>query len=92
MIRDGLEPLSFEDALSAEEKRLKTQMDDLSTRGSMSYGYYRGGRYMAQIKEFLKYFPRESLKVILVGALVVLAAIVGYTIYRIRCFGARHAS
>jgi hypothetical protein len=70
MIKDGRETLSFVDALEAEEERLQKNKAQLSAWGSMNYGYYRGGQYLNQIKEFLKYFPRENLHVVLFDDLI----------------------
>jgi len=65
MIREGIEKLSFEDALEAEDKRILENYQELSQQGSMIYGYFRGGCYASQLEPFLKLFPRESFHFIL---------------------------
>ncbi|MEN4042073.1 MAG: sulfotransferase domain-containing protein [Anaerolineaceae bacterium] len=59
MVREGLEDLSFEQALAAEPDRLNRHMDTLRSLGSMQYGYARGGQYAAQIACFLALFERQ---------------------------------
>lgn len=67
----GLEPLnSFEDALKAEEERLKGVNRKL-INGCLKYSfnhqhfsYLSRGRYIEQIKRWLRYFRREQLLII----------------------------
>src|SRR3990172_1473891 len=65
MIKEGEEDLSFEDALAREPERLESNDGDLRSKGSMIFGYQKGGMYARQIKEFLKVFPRESFHFLL---------------------------
>ncbi len=59
MIKEGEENLSFEGALAQEPHRFKNDSEELRSKGSMRYGYRKGGMYASQVKEFLKVFPRE---------------------------------
>jgi len=65
MIREGIEELSFEDALETEEKRIQENYQELSRQGSMIYGYFRGSCYASQLEPFLEFFPRVSFHFIL---------------------------
>jgi hypothetical protein len=60
MIREGLEDLSFEQAVAEETKRLSMHMETFRSLGSMQYGYLFGGQYAAQIAYFLEYFDRHQ--------------------------------
>lgn len=60
MIKEGEETLSFEDSLAQEPERLQANGEELRSKGSMAYGYRKGGMYASQIKEFLKVFPKEN--------------------------------
>lgn len=63
MVRDGLEDLPFLQALHAEDARLQEQRDVLEAKGSMQFGYIRGGCYAAQLREYLERFPREAFHI-----------------------------
>lgn len=58
-IRLGEETLSFEDALSAEDERLKKSSDDLSVTEEGIYAYFRLGCYASRLKPYLDNFPRD---------------------------------
>jgi hypothetical protein len=60
MIREGLEDLSFEQAVVEETKRLSMNRETVQSLGSMQYGYLYGGQYAAQIAHFLEYFDRHQ--------------------------------
>ena len=68
--RAGREPLSFEGALAAEEKRMEGQVDLMRSRpGNPSpahrhHGYLARGRYVEQLEVFLDRFPAENLLVL----------------------------
>jgi hypothetical protein len=70
-IRQGTETLSFEDAIAAEETRLKGERERIlgdPTYHSLSYqshSYRARGCYMDQLDEWLKFFPRQNLLVLL---------------------------
>ncbi len=57
VVRNQKEPLSFRDALDAEESRLEKNKERLYSTGSMTWGYFRGGLYAAQLEPFLELFP-----------------------------------
>ena len=60
-VRMQAEPLSFEDALQQEENRIyKDVLDQLDP-----WSYKRRGLYFYIIQQYLKYFPKKNLKVIL---------------------------
>lgn len=65
MVREGREDLSFAKALSAEGERIEKYGQSLDDRGSMIYGYFRGGCYAAQLRPFLELFPREDFLLLL---------------------------
>lgn len=65
MLKDGIEELSFEDALRMEESRLKENWIELQRTGSMQYGYFRGGCYSSLLKPFLELFPKNDFLFIL---------------------------
>ena len=56
-VRLGLEPLSFEEALLKEPRRLATG----SLFNRIHYSYIDRGRYAAQLERFLKLFPRRNI-------------------------------
>jgi Sulfotransferase domain len=66
----GREPLSFEDALDAEEERLRGEEERLIadpryfSRAWWSYTYKARGRYAEQLERWLAVFPREQLLVV----------------------------
>jgi hypothetical protein len=65
----GREPLSFEDALAAEEDRLRGEVDRLHADPSYfshpwwNYTYQARGRYAEQLERWLAVFPREQLMI-----------------------------
>lgn len=70
MKRQGLENLSFEDAVAAEEDRLAGEEDRLRTderHGSgryRNYGYLKRSLYADQLERWLECFPSEQLLVL----------------------------
>jgi hypothetical protein len=66
----GREPLSFEEALSAEEQRLEGEEERLRTdpryfsRAWWSHTYKSRGRYAEQLERWLDLFPREQLLIL----------------------------
>jgi sulfotransferase family protein len=66
----GREPLSFEDALDAEEERLRGEEDRLTaypsyfSRAWWSHAYKARGRYAEQLERWLAVFPREQLLIL----------------------------
>lgn len=70
MVRRKVEDLSFENALKAENERLKSNYDKLVSGGSQMYGYFRGGMFATLLKPFLDQFPRENLYCVLMDDLI----------------------
>jgi hypothetical protein len=66
----GREPLPFEDALDAEEKRLRGEEERLAadpsyfSRAWWSHAYKSRGRYAEQLERWLVVFPREQLLIL----------------------------
>ena len=66
----GREPLSFEDALAAEDERLRGEVERLVadpryfSREWWSHTYKARGRYAEQLERWLEVFPREQLLVV----------------------------
>ena len=66
----GREPLSFEDALEAEEERLRGEEERMAadpryfSREWWSHTYKARGRYAEQLERWLAVFPRERLLVL----------------------------
>jgi hypothetical protein len=66
----GREPLSFEDALDAEDERLRGEEERLLTdpryfsRAWWSHTYKSRGRYAEQLERWLAVFPREQLLIL----------------------------
>jgi hypothetical protein len=66
----GREPLSFEDALDAEEERLRGEEERLAADSSYfsrpwwSHAYKARGRYAEQLERWLAVFPRERLLIL----------------------------
>lgn len=56
-VREGREPLSFQQALDSETERLAASNEYLAHRGRFTYAYSQIGRFATQIKPFLKAFP-----------------------------------
>jgi hypothetical protein len=69
-VRQGNEPLSFEDAIAAESTRLAGEVErirDDDTYASFAhqhYSYLARGRYVEQLRRWLTLFPREQLLVL----------------------------
>ena len=69
-VRQGYEPLSFEDAIAAEEERLageEARILDDDTYVSFThqhYSYLARGRYAEQLERWLARFPRQQLLVL----------------------------
>lgn len=67
----GREPLSFEDALAAEEERTRGEVERLVadprafSRAWWDHTYVARGRYAEQLERWLDVFPREQLLVLL---------------------------
>ncbi len=63
------EPLTFEEAIDAEEKRLKGELermesdDRYASFARQHYSYKARGRYMEQLDRWLEHFPREQILV-----------------------------
>jgi len=61
----GAEPLSFREALRAEETRLlEAGADRVPGSPYWIHSYKQRGRYASQIRNLLKYFPRDQLLVL----------------------------
>ena len=66
----GREPLSFEDALAAEDERLRGEVERLVadprafSRAWWDHSYASRGRYAEQLERWLAVFPREQLLVV----------------------------
>lgn len=69
MVMEGLEPLSFEEALEAEPQRLREHAAHLERTGEMTYGYLAGSRYATLLAPFLARFEREQFLFLLQGDL-----------------------
>jgi len=66
----GREPLSFEDALAAEDERLRGEEERLLanpryfSREWWSHTYQARGRYAEQLERWLAVFPQEQLLIV----------------------------
>ncbi len=66
----GREPLSFEDALAAEEDRLRGEVDRLCadprafSRAWWDHAYASRGLYADQLECWLEFFPREQMLIL----------------------------
>ncbi len=57
----GFEPLSFEEAIAAEEQRMKSnKRDDI-----ISFSYISRGHYLAQLKKYFEFFPKENFLILI---------------------------
>jgi len=63
MVAEGIESLSFEQAIEAEKIRSKDP--ELEYTGSVSFQYLDSGLYTKQIESYLRYFGREQFLFIL---------------------------
>jgi sulfotransferase family protein len=67
----GREPLSFEDALDAEEERMRGELERMAADPSYfshawwNYTYASRGRYAEQLERWYASFPREQVLVVL---------------------------
>jgi hypothetical protein len=59
-VKEGLEELSFKDALAAETERLQLHAPELERNGWMTHAYFQGGCYASQLKPFLEKFQPEK--------------------------------
>jgi hypothetical protein len=59
-VREGVEPLSFKDALQAEQDRMSRQRTKLEYNGQILYAYSRIGLYAQQVAQYLALFPKEQ--------------------------------
>jgi hypothetical protein len=64
-VKHGIESLGFSDALISEEKRIKE-----STFNYRAFGYVARGMYSRQIKEYLKFFDKESILILVFEDLI----------------------
>ncbi len=66
----GREPLSFEQAIDAEEERMRGEVERITadpkyfSRAWWNYTYLARGRYAEQFERWLAVFPREQLLVV----------------------------
>ena len=66
MVRTKREPLSFEDAIAAEEERLAGTVEAIKANPNASlkhffnFSYLARGRYIEQIENWLQYYPQEQ--------------------------------
>lgn len=69
-VRYGIEKLSFEEALDAEEERLRGAEDmlvadvDSHCFNHQQFSYVARGRYVEQVRRFYRYFPADRMLVI----------------------------
>lgn len=59
------EKLTFEDALKAEEGRLKSQNRELNDLGRIRYAYISAGLYVRQLRIFWDIFPKDNFLLLL---------------------------
>jgi hypothetical protein len=59
------EPLSFEEALTAEPERLRLDAQTFGVRGRFPRAYFSGGLYAEQLGRYFDHFPRDSFHVML---------------------------
>lgn len=71
----GKETLSFEDAIKCEEDRLRGERNKIISNENFDsfeyryHSYLTRGKYVYQIKEWMKYFPRDQFLVLLTNDL-----------------------
>ncbi|MEX2558082.1 MAG: sulfotransferase domain-containing protein [Actinomycetota bacterium] len=69
-VDQGLEPLSFEQAIEAEEDRIRGEIDRIRNDDRYVsdtfhvYSYLYGGIYADLLQEWLRFFPRERLLIL----------------------------
>lgn len=69
-VQNGVEPLSFPDALEAEEDRLDGELDQMVTQPTYHstswdwYSYRARGEYLWQIQNWTNHLPRENLLIL----------------------------
>jgi len=70
MLRVGREPLSFEEAIEREPERLAGEAEKIiadprySTFKHLHYSYLARGRYIEQLRQWFKFFPREQMLIL----------------------------
>ncbi len=64
MVAEGVEPLSFEEALATEPARASDPTLDLEGRGSIRFLYFQSGLYGRQIEGYLRHFARERFLIL----------------------------
>ncbi len=67
-VKNGLETLSFDEAIQAEEGR-NARIEDPFLREVQPYAYLERGFYYEQLSAYLEYFSREQLLVLLLDDL-----------------------
>ena len=70
MLQEGMEDLSFMNALQSEQDRIKDNWAELYRTGSMAFGYFRGGAYASLLRPFLDLFPINAFHFLKVDDLV----------------------
>jgi hypothetical protein len=69
-VKQGLEPLSFEDAIKAEEKRTRGEEEKILRDGNYnsiehrSHSYLARGLYAPQVERYFKYFNKEKILIL----------------------------
>ncbi|MVO98218.1 ATP-binding cassette domain-containing protein [Paenibacillus lutrae] len=69
MVRRGLEPMSFPDALQAERSRVEEEYERMSRDPRFSsqncsiYSYLKRGLYAEQLERWYRYFPKNQILV-----------------------------
>jgi hypothetical protein len=70
MLYDGVEKLSFEDALDKEEERTSEHFEKMKNDENyysddyFYFGYKHRGLYLDKIQTWMKYFPKEKFRII----------------------------
>ncbi|MCY9590644.1 hypothetical protein PC41400_17605 [Paenibacillus chitinolyticus] len=69
MVRRGLEPMSFPEALQAERSRVEGEYDRMSrdprftSQNCSIYSYLKRGLYAEQLERWYRYFPKDQILV-----------------------------
>ncbi|MGX4585824.1 sulfotransferase domain-containing protein [Paenibacillus chitinolyticus] len=69
MVRRGLEPMSFLEALQAERSRVEEEYDRMSreprftSQNCSIYSYLKRGLYAEQLERWYRYFPKDQILV-----------------------------
>ncbi len=61
---NGIEPLDFEHALDAEERRCSTMRVDARWKDIQPFAYFDKGRYATQLRRYADLFPAERIHVL----------------------------